>query len=111
MARSESSAQGKRPRQKPHATAPKINVRYVEFSPEEMAYDLPEETDPRQLIPVGRGPAAIFRKPSKREIRAHQRRYFELDADLREFFRDEKAVNETLRKALELARINSPLRR
>jgi hypothetical protein len=102
---------GKRPRRKPTAIAPKINVRYVEFTPEEMAYDLPEETDPRQLIPLGRGEAAMFRKPSKKEIRAHQRRYFELDADLRKFFRDDKTVNETLRKVVELAEIRPPGKR
>ncbi len=111
MASSGSSMRGKRPRRKRDATAPKINVRYVEFTPEEMAYDLPEETDPGRFISVGRGPSAFFRRPSKREIRAHQRRYIELDADLQKFFRDEKAVNDTLRKVVELAMINPPLKR
>jgi hypothetical protein len=65
----------------------------VKFTPEEMAYDpSPEET--AEWIPVGRGPAAIFAKPS------WKLKMVELEPDVAEVFKDSKAVNRALRKLI-----------
>ncbi len=66
-------------------------MRHVKFSPEEMAYDLPEDT--ADWTPVGRGPDAIFDKPAKPVV--------SLDADVAKVFGDEKQVNNALRKLIE----------
>lgn len=76
-----------------------------------MAYDLPAETDPRHLVPVGRGPSALFRKPTKRAIRDHLSQFVRLDPDVRDFFRDDVIVNQALRKAMELALMHGDPRR
>jgi hypothetical protein len=74
----------------------------VKFTPEEMAYDpSPEET--ANWIPVGRGPGAIFAKPSKQEIAfwrkqvASKKGLVRLDSDVRKAFPNDESVNNALR--------------
>src|SRR4051812_20269864 len=56
--RSASSAPERQPLPR-RASMPKPKVRFVKFTPQEMAYDLPEELDFSKLIPiVGRGVGA-----------------------------------------------------
>lgn len=83
---------------------PKINVRYVKFTPAEMAYDLPAELDPKQWISVGRGPGALFNKPPACAT-------VHLDPDIATFFGNEKSVNQALRKAMELMKMKPNGRR
>jgi len=65
----------------------------VKFSPEEMAYEPPEDTSEWPLI--GIGPDALFLKLS-------DARMARLDPDVAVFFRDDKVVNEVLRRAKSL---------
>src|SRR5207249_945647 len=73
--------------------ATKYRVRYVKFSPEEMAYEIPDDTS--GFIPIGRGLAAYerFREWKKTMIR--------LEPDVAKFFHDAAAVNNALRKLIE----------
>lgn len=85
----------------------RIKVRHVQFSPEEMAYDpTPEETE--DWMPVGRGPADVFAKPSKalmalwrHQLAQARTGYVRIDADLRKQFKDAASVNNALRKLVE----------
>ena len=97
-----SSARGK-PRPPRKRSTPKISVRYVEFTPEEMAYELPEETSDWLPIP-GRG-----WKAAKRFI-AWKRQMARLDPDVRRAFPDDRAVNAALRKVVEIQKL-MPARR
>lgn len=95
-------------RQRRAVTPAKTSVRLVKFTPEEMAYEVPDDTS--HFIPVGRG--TTFAKPSKELIRwkkqmASTKGYVRLDRDVEEFFRDERTVNETLRRAMELMKIRT----
>lgn len=63
----------------------------MKFSPEEMAYDMPDDTS--KFVPVGRGPKAIFNKPTEATV--------DLDADVAEVFSTSKQVNNALRKLIE----------
>ena len=71
----------------------KHNVRYVEFTPEEMAYDLPDDTS--HFVTVGRGPGAIFAKPPKGS------KTVLLEPDVAKVFKDANAANRALRKLIE----------
>ena len=93
MKRSASSVLTERRKQRRAVTPTPVNVRYVKFSPEEMAYDVPEDTS--GWVPVGRGPKAIFAKPPKAGTTVR------LDADVAEVFKDAASVNKALRKLIE----------
>jgi len=102
--RSVSSVLAERIRQRRSVTPAKVSVRYVKFSPEEMAYDI-DDTDPADWIPVGRGPGATFAKPSKQLIAiwekqlaaASKKHYVRLDPDVRKAFPSNESVNQALR--------------
>ena len=72
----------------------------MKFTPEEMAYELPADTS--DWVPVGRGPAAIFAKPS-------DARSARLDPDVGRFFADDRLVNEVLRRAMLLLELGGGL--
>ncbi|MGB7159827.1 MAG: hypothetical protein WBD40_17300 [Tepidisphaeraceae bacterium] len=105
--RSVSSVLAERRRQRAAVTPSKFSVRHVKFTPEEMAYDpSPEET--ADWVPVGRGPGAMFAKPSREALaiwkRELERRkgYVRLDSDLRKAFPSDDLVNQALRKIIEI---------
>jgi hypothetical protein len=76
-------------------TTPKISVRHVKFTPEEMAYEAPEDTS--DWIPVpGRGWAAY------EKFRQWKRQMAKLDPEVRKAFPDDRSVNEVLRKVMEI---------
>jgi|SRR6266550_4562619 len=104
MKRRESSVPAKPQPPKKRLTL-KTSVRYVKFTPEEMAYDpTPEETADWIRIP-GRGLAAL-----KRFLK-WKRRMARLDPDIRKAFPDDQAVNEVLRRAIQLRRTGSGAKR
>jgi len=73
-----------------------INVRHVKFTPEEMAYDAPSDvSDPKRFPTLARG------KQEWLEFLSVKRGYVRLAPDIREFFKDEEAVNNALRKLIE----------
>lgn len=71
---------------------PKAKVRHVKFTPEEMAYD-PSPEELGKWVFVGRGPDATFLKPS-------DARLARLDPDIAVYFREDRLVNEILRRAM-----------
>jgi hypothetical protein len=73
----------------------KIKVRYVKFSPEEMAYEAPAEID------FSKG--MTFRGVAEWEkYLSFKRGYAKLSPDIRKAFRSDRAVNAALRKVLRL---------
>lgn len=65
-----------------------------------MAYEAPADvSDPKRFPTIARG------RREWGQFLAFKRGYVRLDPDLRELFRDDRAVNEVLRKAAELIRI------
>jgi hypothetical protein len=70
----------------------KISVRHVKFSPEEMAYDAPEDTS--DWGPSCRGLAAW------RAYRRQQRVLAKLEPDVRKAFPDDASVNDALRSLM-----------
>jgi hypothetical protein len=88
-----------RRKQRLAVTPAKHSVRYVKFTPEEMAYDpSPEET--AHWVPVGRGPKGLFAKPKG------SRTVVELEKDVAQVFKDSAAVNKALRKLIEAVPTN-----
>jgi hypothetical protein len=79
-------------KQRRAVTPGKIKVRYVKFTPEEMAYDVPADTS--DFVFVGRGPGNVFTKP--RGVRQ-----VALEADVAKVFKSDAAVNNALRKLME----------
>ena len=77
-------------------------VRYVKVSPEEMAFDVPAETMSGKWIFVGRGPLAVGAKPS-------DARWICLDPDVGRYFRDDRMVNEALRRAIWLMQVQKAI--
>jgi hypothetical protein len=76
--------------------AKKIDVRFVKFSPEEMAYDAPPDTsDPKRFVTIGRGPVAW------KEFVNFRNGFVRIDPKIRSAFPTEKAVNLALRKLIE----------
>jgi hypothetical protein len=92
-----SSAREKQPTTKRRDTTKNaIDVRYVKFSPEEMAYEAPEDvSDPNRFPTIARG------RPEWLEFLAFKRGYVRLAPELRRFFKDEEAVNDALRKLVQ----------
>jgi uncharacterized protein (DUF4415 family) len=93
LAETVSSVLAERIKQRRAVTPAKVNVRYVKFTPEEMAYDVPDDTS--HFVPVGRGPGAVFAKPPKKQT------VIRLDPDVAKVFKDAGSVNRALRKLLE----------
>src|SRR5438093_1402510 len=100
--RSVSSVLAERIRQRRNVTPAKVSVRYVKFSPAEMACDA-DEVDMANWVPVGRGPGATFAKPSKQLVAiwkkqmASKKGYIRLDPDVRKAFPSNESVNAALR--------------
>jgi hypothetical protein len=92
MKRSVSSVLAERIGQRRAVTPSNFSVRYVKFSPEEMAMDVPQDTS--AFVSVGRGKGHVFDKPSKKSV-------ITLDADVAKVFKDAAAVNKALRKLIE----------
>jgi hypothetical protein len=89
---SESSARDVRRAKKDSATSSKINVRYVKFTPEEMAYDCPPDTsDPKQFPTITRG-----EKDWKKFVN-FRNGFVRLDPQIREAFPTSESVNRALR--------------
>lgn len=74
----------------------RVKHRSVKFSPEEMSYDVPADTDLRRWKPAGRGPAAILAKTRKRSS-------VDLEPDVAKVFRTSQAVNSALRLLMQTA--------
>lgn len=85
MKRSESSVLAERRRRRAAVTPSKATVRKVKFSPEEMAYDIPEDLSHLKFRRTRSGRTVV------------------IDADVAKVFRDEAAVNRAMRKLIEAA--------
>ena len=83
----------------------KRNVRLVNFSKDEMAYDIPSEIDLKRLRREGRGAQTVHR------LLERSNRTIVLEPDVYEEFRTAKDVNETLRLVQKLRRAGEPPRR
>jgi uncharacterized protein (DUF4415 family) len=103
MKTSVSSVLAERIKQRRAVTPTKHGVRHVKFSPEEMAYDVPEDTS--HFVPIGRGSGDFFAKPTKTQM------VVRLDADIAKVFKNADAVNRALRKLIEAMPTQSPRRR
>lgn len=75
---------------------PKLNVRYVEFTAEEMAMDCPMDvSDPEKYPTITRGDKDWEKFVNFRNG------FFRLDPDLRKAFPTSRSVNTALRKLIE----------
>ena len=74
----------------------KIKHRAVKFSPEEMAYDAPPDTDFSRWKPLGRGVHAIVARPPKL-------RTMDIEPDVAKVFKTSQAVNQALRMLIDTA--------
>ena len=106
MKRSVSSVLAERIKVRRAVTPVKHKVRCVKFSPEEMAYEIPEDTS--HFFPVGRGRNSLFAKPSRKfldQLSKHlgANPYMaRLDADVPRTFPDDRVLNQALRKLIEI---------
>jgi len=65
-----------------------------------MAYEAPADvSDPKRFPTIAKG------RREWEQFLTFKRGYVRLDPDLRELFKDDRGVNEVLRKAVELVRI------
>jgi hypothetical protein len=74
----------------------------MKFSPEEMSFDVRTETKSGKWVFLGRGPLAQGAKPS-------DSRFISLDPDVGRYFRDDRVVNETLRRAMWLMQVQKAI--
>jgi hypothetical protein len=79
-----------------------MRVRYVKYSPAEMAMDVPKETGSGKWIFLGRGPLAVGAKLS-------DARYILLDPDVGRYFKNDRMVNECLRRAMWLMQVQKAI--
>jgi hypothetical protein len=85
-----------RRKQRLAVTPSKFTVRHVKFTPEEMAYDAPADTsDPKRFPTIARG------RKEWEQLLSFKRGYVRLDPDVRAHFKDDKMINELLRKLIE----------
>src|SRR5947209_1903163 len=99
MKRSVSSVLAERRKQRAAVTPSKFKVRYVKFTPDEMAYDAPADTsDPKRFPTLARG------RKEWEQFLSLKRGYVRLDPDLRSFYQDDRQVNELLRQFMEMAK-------
>src|SRR5579862_3995161 len=101
MKRSVSSVLAERRKQRSAVMPNKLNVRYVKFSPEEMAYDAPADTS--DWVPVGRGRKGLFAKPDGKFVK--------LADDVARVFQNTEAVNNALRKLIQAMPVRSEIGR
>ncbi len=88
------------------AIAGRTNVRYVKFTPEEMAYDAPADaSDPKRF------PTLACGRAEWEQFLSFKRGYARIDADLRGLFKDDRAVNDALRRWLEVKHLAAGKRR
>jgi len=80
---------------------PKATHRRTKFTPEEMAYELPDQIDAAKLRPVGRGAETV------RMLAERSKRVVGLDPDVAKVFRNADQVNRTLRKVIEMRNATS----
>ena len=79
---------------------PKLNVRYVDFTPEEMAYDAPRDvSDPKRFPTIGRD------EKSWGKFLTFRNGFAKLRPEFREAFPDDAAVNEALDLVLKLRQL------
>lgn len=104
MKRSVSSALAERIKQRRAATPVKHNLRFVKFTPEEMEIDAADADASKRPI-IARG------KAEWQKFLTYKRGYVRLEPELRKAFPDDKAVNEALRKVVELQAIGTTQRR
>jgi hypothetical protein len=96
-----SSRPGARRVRKASAISPKINVRYVEFTPEEMAIDCPiDVSDATRYPTITRGG-----KDWEKFI-SFRNGFVRLEPELRKAFGTSRAVNEALREYLGRKHLN-----
>ena len=70
---------------------PKSKAKAVNFTPEELAYDLPAEVDVKRMRRVGTGTETV------RRLAERSKRTVGLDPDVARVFKDSEAVNAVLR--------------
>jgi hypothetical protein len=98
MKRSVSSVLAERIKQRRAVTPRKIKVRLVKFSPEEMAIDAGD-------IDASKGPFISRGSKEWNEFFSFKKGFVRLDPAIRKAFPDDKAVNEALRKVIEIRQI------
>jgi hypothetical protein len=100
MKRSVSSVLAERIKQRRAATPAKFKVRYVKFTPEEMAIDAAD---------VDASKAPIIARGSKEweAFLSFKRGFVRLEPNVRKAFPDERSVNEALKKVIELQQISA----
>lgn len=84
---------------------PKTSHKRVKFTPEEMAYELPDDINVTKLRHVGKGAAAVKR------LIERSRRTVGLDADVARVFRDSESVNAALRAIMQVIPLREKKRR
>ncbi len=84
---------------------PKTSHKRVKFTPEEMAYELPDEIDVTKLRSVGKDAEAVKRLTDR------SRRTVGLDADVARIFRDSDSVNKALRAIIQVIPLREKKRR
>jgi hypothetical protein len=79
-------------------------VKYVKFSPEEMAYEPPKEVNFKS--------GTVFRDVEQwRQYLGRKRGFVKLDPDVAAFFRDDQTVNEVLRRAMGIMKVKPGAKR
>ena len=79
----------------------KITHKHVKFTPEEMAYELPDQIDIAKLRSVGKGVETV------RMLAERSKHVIGLDPDVAKVFRSADQVNRALRKVIELGNVTS----
>jgi hypothetical protein len=77
----------------------KSSHKRVKFTPEERAYELPEQIDLASLHAVGSGAAAV------KKLAERSKHVVSLDPDVARDFRDSESVNEALRLVQSMRKI------
>ena len=95
MKQSVSSALAERIKERRNVTPTKVNVRYVKFTPEEMAIDAAD-------VDASRGGPTFRGIKEWQRFLSFKRGYAKLDPKVRQAFPDNASVNAALRKVIEL---------
>jgi hypothetical protein len=94
MKQSVSSVLAERRRQRRAVTPGKVRVRYVKFTPEEMAIDAAD-------VDASKAQAVISSSGGLKPSGSFKPAYVRLDNDVAKVFRDSGSVNRALRKLIE----------
>lgn len=78
-------------KQRSGVTPAKINVRYVKFTPEEMTIDA-------GYVDASKGPFIARGTKEWEDFLSFRRGFVRLDPEIRKAFRDDRSVNEALKK-------------